>query len=38
MTSGGTLNISIVGGILGDYAAAAAAVYYDDSAQAYRFL
>jgi hypothetical protein len=38
ITSGGTLNISIVGGILGDYAAAAAAVYYDDSAQAYRFL
>ena len=38
MTSGGTLNISIVGGILGDYAASAAAVYYDDSAQAYRFL
>ena len=38
MTSGGTLNIAIAGGIVGDYAAAAAAVYYDDSAQAYRFL
>ena len=38
MTSGGTLNIAIVGGIVGDYAASAAAVYYDDSAQAYRFL
>lgn len=38
MTSGGTLNVAIVGGIVGDYAAASAAVYYDDSAQAYRFL
>lgn len=38
MTSGGTLNIAIAGGIVGDYAASAAAVYYDDSAQAYRFL
>lgn len=38
MTSGGTLNIAIVGGIVGDYASASAAVYYDDAAQAYRFL
>lgn len=38
ITSGGTLNLSLVGGIGGDYAAASALVYYDDAAQAYRFL
>lgn len=38
MTSGGTLNVASVGGIVGDYAAVGAAVYYDDTAQAYRFL
>lgn len=32
------LNMSLVGGIIGDYASAAAAVYYDDAAQAYRLL
>lgn len=32
------INVSLVGGIGGDYAAASALVYYDDTAQAYRFL
>lgn len=38
VTSGGGLNMSLVGGITGDYSGAGAALYYDDSAQAYRFL
>lgn len=38
LTVGGVLNISLVGGIAGDYAAAAASLYYDDAAEAYRFL
>ena len=38
ITSGTSLNLSLVGGIIGDYAAAGAAVYYDDVLQAYRFL
>lgn len=38
LTSGTTLNMSLVGGITGDYAAAGAALYYDDAAEAYRFL
>lgn len=32
------LNLSATGGITGDYAAAGAALYYDDTAEAYRFL
>jgi hypothetical protein len=38
LTSGTTLNLSLVGGIGGDYAAAGASLYYDDANQAYRFL
>lgn len=38
ITSGTSLNLSLVGGIAGDYAAAAASLYYDDAAEAYRFL
>lgn len=38
VTSSGTLNMSLVGGIAGDYAAAAASLYYDDANQTYRFL
>lgn len=38
ITAAGVLNMSLVGGIGGDYAAASALVYYDDTAQAYRFL
>lgn len=38
ITSGTSLNLSLVGGITGDYAAASAALYYDDAAEAYRFL
>jgi hypothetical protein len=38
VTSGTSLNLSLVGGITGDYAAASAALYYDDVAEAYRFL
>ncbi len=37
-SSGGALNLSATGGIIGDYAASVAAVYYDDTAQEYRFL
>ena len=32
------LNLSATGGITGDYAAAGAALFYDDTAEAYRFL
>lgn len=38
ITSGSGLNLSATGGITGDYAAASAALYYDDTAEAYRFL
>lgn len=38
VTSGGQLNMSLVGGIAGDYAAVSASLYYDDTAQTYRFL
>lgn len=38
LTVNGVLNLSLVGGITGDYAAASAALYYDDTAEAYRFL
>lgn len=38
LTVGGVLNVALVGGFTGDYSAAAAAAYYDDAAQAYRFL
>lgn len=38
VTSGASLNLSLVGGIAGDYAAASASLYYDDAAEAYRFL
>lgn len=38
ITSGGQLDVSSVGGIAGDYAAAGASLYYDDAADTYRFL
>ena len=38
VTSGTSLNLSLVGGIAGDYAAAGASLYYDDANQTYRFL
>lgn len=38
LTVNGVLNVSLVGGIAGDYAASAASLYYDDAAEAYRFL
>jgi hypothetical protein len=38
LTLNGALNVAIAGGIAGDYAAAAASLYYDDAAEAYRFL
>jgi hypothetical protein len=38
LTVNGVLNLSLVGGITGDYAAASAALYYDDAADRYRFL
>lgn len=38
VTSGTGLNLSLIGGIAGDYAAASASLYYDDAAEAYRFL
>lgn len=37
VTSGGTLNLSLVGGILGDYAAAGAEVAYDAANERYTF-
>jgi hypothetical protein len=37
-TNGSSLNISLVGGIAGDYAGAAASLYYDDANETYRFL
>lgn len=38
ITSGATLNTALIGGIGGDYGAASASVYYDDTADTYRFL
>lgn len=38
LTNGNGLNMSLLGGIVGDYAAASAALYYDDTAEAYRLL
>lgn len=38
ITSGSGLNLSLVGGIQGDYAASGASLYYDDSTETYRFL
>lgn len=38
ITSGATLNLSLVGGITGDYAAASASFYYDDANETYRAL
>jgi hypothetical protein len=38
ITSGATLNLSLVGGIGGDYAAAGASFYYDDANEVYRAL
>jgi hypothetical protein len=38
LTLNGALNVAIAGGIAGDYAAASASLYYDDAAEAYRFL
>lgn len=38
LTLNGAPNISLTGGIAGDYAAASASLYYDDAAEAYRFL
>lgn len=35
LTSGGQVNIAAVGGIVGDYAAASAAFYYDDATETY---
>lgn len=37
LTSGSTLNVSLVGGILGDYASVGAEVAYDDSLDRYTF-
>lgn len=38
VTSGNSLNLSLVGGIAGDYAAASASFYYDDANKDYRAL
>lgn len=38
VTSGTGLNMSLIGGIAGDYAAAGASLYYDDANEVYRFL
>lgn len=37
LTSGSSLNISLLGGIAGDYTAASAQVYYDEASKTYRF-
>lgn len=38
VTSGASLNLSLVGGITGDYASASASFYYDDANKTYRAL
>lgn len=38
VTSGSTINVSVVGGITGDYASVSASFYYDDSGKTYRAL
>lgn len=38
VTSGAGLNMSLVGGITGDYASVGASLYYDDANKTYRFL
>lgn len=38
LTAGGTINITLVGGVTGDYAAVGASLYYDDADKTYRML